>query len=274
MKTSFYQTLLASLFTFSLTPFSFASAQNVYQLTPPLVASHRGGVGGISSNTLERFQIAMTEKAEIIEMDLRSTKDGIAVVFHDPTLDDGTNCKGPVEETLYKDLQKCKYSRSGHRIPLFEEVVKLIRGEKIIDAEFKNIKVVEPALLILKKYGAYSWTYFQTKSEPEIFLKARSLDPQVALLFKADDQQDLAWALNLRDPNLIVIEFNETMLNAQNLRSVRKAGKLIRANAWRFDSTKELFTANCKELFSWGVSIAHTNKGNSCFDQKKFYREP
>jgi glycerophosphoryl diester phosphodiesterase len=255
---------------------SFAQQQSldVFSLRPPLVALHRGGIGGISSNTLERFKIALNQKPEIIEMDLRSTKDGVAVIFHDPELDQDTNCKGPVEQMLYKDLQNCKLSRSGHQIPTFEQAVQLINGKKIIDAEFKNIHVVEPALKVLKQMRAHSWVYFQTKSDPEIFLRARSIDDDVALLFKADDKQDLDWALNLRDSRLIIIEFDEKMMSPENLRVVRKAGKLIRANAWKFDPTKELFTANCKELFRWGVSIAHTNKGNSCFDQKRFYREP
>ncbi len=49
-----------------------------------LIASHRGSVGiNIPDNTLQSFDIALHDGADIIEMDVAMTTDGELVVFHD-----------------------------------------------------------------------------------------------------------------------------------------------------------------------------------------------
>lgn len=51
-----------------------------------LVLAHRGGTVP-TENTLEAFKIAIAEGADIIETDIRATKDGIAVLFHDEIIE-------------------------------------------------------------------------------------------------------------------------------------------------------------------------------------------
>ncbi len=52
----------------------------------PLIVAHRGASALAPENTLAAFRRAINDGAEGIEFDVRLAKDGVAVVFHDPTL--------------------------------------------------------------------------------------------------------------------------------------------------------------------------------------------
>jgi len=52
----------------------------------PLIVAHRGASAFAPENTLAAFRRAMEDGADGIEFDVRLAKDGVAVVFHDPTL--------------------------------------------------------------------------------------------------------------------------------------------------------------------------------------------
>jgi glycerophosphoryl diester phosphodiesterase len=53
---------------------------------PPLVIAHRGASGYLPEQTLEAYARAVELGADVIEMDLVSTKDGVLIARHDPNL--------------------------------------------------------------------------------------------------------------------------------------------------------------------------------------------
>jgi len=53
---------------------------------PPLVVAHRGASGYLPEETLEAFQLAVDQGADVIEFDLISTKDGALIARHDAEL--------------------------------------------------------------------------------------------------------------------------------------------------------------------------------------------
>jgi glycerophosphoryl diester phosphodiesterase len=53
---------------------------------PPLVVAHRGASGYLPEETLEAYVRAIDLGADVIEMDLLSTRDGVLVTRHDPNL--------------------------------------------------------------------------------------------------------------------------------------------------------------------------------------------
>ena len=169
-----------------------AALITIPMMQPPLVSSHRGGMFNISSNTLEQFENAIQAKTDIIEMDLRLTKDGVVVVYHDENLDEGRNCDRPVKEYTWAEIQKCPLVRSGHLIPSFEQVLARVQGRVIVDAEFKDPAAIGPAILLVQKYLAHNWTYFQTGNSREEYAAARTADANVALQYKAVNDEDLS----------------------------------------------------------------------------------
>ena len=62
------------------------------------IVGHRGNAAHAPENTLESFRQALAAGAECLELDVRLSADGVAVVIHDPTLDRTTSGSGAVAE--------------------------------------------------------------------------------------------------------------------------------------------------------------------------------
>lgn len=102
-----------------------------------LVIAHRGNSAFYPENTLESFQQGLALGADALELDVRVTRDGKAVVIHDPTLERTTNGVGPVHAMTLDELQRldagCRFTRDGGRtfpfrsrgmtIPSFEQAL-------------------------------------------------------------------------------------------------------------------------------------------------------
>jgi glycerophosphoryl diester phosphodiesterase len=72
----------------------------------PLRFAHRGSRVLWPENTAEAFQGAIDLGYRYIETDVRITRDGVVVAFHDATLDRTTNGIGPVDRWDLRELQR------------------------------------------------------------------------------------------------------------------------------------------------------------------------
>ena len=67
--------------------------------------AHGGGQGHAPPDTLEALQVADKMGADVLEIDLQLTKDGVLVLHHDDTLDRITDMKGPIAAKTWAELQ-------------------------------------------------------------------------------------------------------------------------------------------------------------------------
>ncbi len=86
-------------------------------------------------NTLRSFLAAQRAGLDVIELDLRLSKDGALVVMHDADVDRTTDGKGPIAEKTLSELRALDAGR-GERIPVFEEVLDAVRTP--LQAEIKD----------------------------------------------------------------------------------------------------------------------------------------
>ena len=70
------------------------------------IIGHRGAAGLAPENTLVSFEKALTDGADLIEIDVRETKDGEILIFHDSTLERTTNGQGEVQQRSLNELKK------------------------------------------------------------------------------------------------------------------------------------------------------------------------
>lgn len=68
--------------------------------------AHRGASSYAPENTLPAFNLGIEMGADGIETDIRRTKDGILVLFHDDTLERVAGVGKAVEELTYKELME------------------------------------------------------------------------------------------------------------------------------------------------------------------------
>jgi glycerophosphoryl diester phosphodiesterase len=108
----------------------------------PLIIAHRGASALAPENTFAAFRRALSDGAEGIEFDVRLTKDGAVIVFHDATLARLSDRKNlvsslPLEELRKIDVgswftrRKTNHSRedfSGERIPTLRGLLDFLAG--------------------------------------------------------------------------------------------------------------------------------------------------
>ena len=68
------------------------------------VCAHRGASGTYPENSLEAFTEAVKLGCEMIEFDVRMTKDEYLVLLHDPLVNRTTNGNGSISELLYSEV--------------------------------------------------------------------------------------------------------------------------------------------------------------------------
>lgn len=237
-------------------------------------AAHQGGLFYYEPNTIQQFEYAYKKGVQIVEMDLRITKDNIPVVYHDPDLGSWTDCTGFVKDYTWKELQHCRFKNNeDQRISSFSEVLKWSSGKIVVDAEFKDTETIEPALRLVKKYQADTWVYFQTQSSPDKFTLARkwskTLGIEVALLFAVQNSENIEFVKSRNDPALLIVEVVPETRSPQLIREFQAMGKLVTEDAWHFRKDWEIFKAACLPAFQHKINIAVSNRVDGCVKQKK-----
>ena len=107
------------------------------------VSAHRGAVKFAPENTLAAIDKAIELGADIIEMDIRETKDGYLVICHDSTLERTTNGTGKISEKTLAELKQLDAGSwfgeefSGLKIPTLREALDLLKGRAKPDIDFK-----------------------------------------------------------------------------------------------------------------------------------------
>lgn len=106
--------------------------------------AHRGASHYAPENTMAAFKMAYQMKADMIELDVQLSKDGVPVVFHDAKLDKHSNGKGLVLSFLFDELQQLDAGKwfsiefMGEKIPSLENVLKWAAGKILVNIEIKT----------------------------------------------------------------------------------------------------------------------------------------
>jgi glycerophosphoryl diester phosphodiesterase len=108
----------------------------------PLVVAHRGASAAYPENTLEAFEGAVAARADVVELDVRLTADGVPVVMHDLDVAVTTDGEGFVHTLTLAEVKRLDASKGkGPRteVPTLDEALSLLTGRAGINIEIKNL---------------------------------------------------------------------------------------------------------------------------------------
>ena len=88
------------------------------------VAAHRGDSANYPENTMAAFRAAIAVGADMIETDVRLTRDGVPVLIHDRTVDRTTDGTGYVKDIDFAELRMLNAGTKEmpQQIPTLEEL--------------------------------------------------------------------------------------------------------------------------------------------------------
>ncbi|MEM2315116.1 MAG: glycerophosphodiester phosphodiesterase family protein, partial [Candidatus Nezhaarchaeales archaeon] len=142
-----------------------------------LVIAHRGASAYEPENTLRSIKRALNLGADMVEIDVRTTKDGHIVVIHDATVDRTTNGRGYVKDMTLEELKKLD-AGLGERIPTLQEVISLVKGRVGLVIEIKVPGIEEKVLKIVNENKLHDDVLITSFYHP-ILLRVKSLNAKV-----------------------------------------------------------------------------------------------
>lgn len=141
-----------------------------------LVVAHRGDWRNAPENSLQAFKNCIEMGVDMIEIDLKKTKDNQLIIMHDGTIDRTTDGKGKPSDYTLEEIRKF-HLKNGlgrptfHPIPTLEEVLTLAKGKILINID-KGYDYFKDVYALLVKTGTVSqvviksgYSYEKVKSE-------------------------------------------------------------------------------------------------------------
>ena len=114
-----------------------------------LIIAHRGSSGDMPENTMQSFEAAYSASADMIELDVRLTKDNVLVVIHDARL---LRTHKKIVAVSGKTLAELRLITAGTMpIPTLDEVLARYYGRVLINIELKGRGAGVAAVELLKK---------------------------------------------------------------------------------------------------------------------------
>jgi glycerophosphoryl diester phosphodiesterase len=160
-----------------------ADASNPFRIGRTLVIPHGGGDGLFPENTLLAFERTMAMGADVVDVDLRISGDGVVIGFHDPTVDRITGASGNVGKMTYAALAKLDagfaftpdngathpFRGTGVQIPTFESILqKFPKALLSTDLKDESMAMVKPVCDLLRRYHRLDDVFVGSNSDPQI----------------------------------------------------------------------------------------------------------
>ncbi len=182
----FFITLI-SISTFAQTPAQQLKAIFNANTKQILIAAHRGDWRSAPENSVQALQNSIAKGFDLMELDVKLSKDSVLVVMHDNTLDRSTNGKGKPSDYTLIELKKMRLKNglgrtTDHQIPTLEEMMKIAKGKILINVDKGNLYLPQ-VFSVLKSTGTTDQTIVNvTDNTPYDKLKATNVIPSDAYI--------------------------------------------------------------------------------------------
>jgi hypothetical protein len=147
------------------------------------IICHRGASEFAHENTLEAYRASFELGADGNEIDIRATKDGVLVCFHDDMLDHLLVAYGDVSDYTWEELRQFPFREPGRfgdqcRIPTLAEVFELHRQHGgLIHLDIKRPNLDQAIARLLDQFDMWDQVAYCNLETSGVILK----DPRLAL---------------------------------------------------------------------------------------------
>ncbi|MEZ0611821.1 glycerophosphodiester phosphodiesterase family protein [Fibrella sp. WM1] len=238
-----------------------------------LVVAHRGDWRGAPENSLMCIEKAIQMGVDIVEIDLKKTKDGVLILMHDATIDRTTSGHGKPEEYTWDEIQKLtlKNEHGGptrQRIPTFEACMRLAKGRVMINID-KGYDYYKDAYAILEKTGTVdhaiiksSKSYDEAKAENGDLLGGKLAYMPIVHLDRPDANAKISTYEEKMKPVAYELLFQtDSALERSLYKTIPPAGSRIWFNSLWADQNgghdDELSQEEGNPEAGWGWLLAH-----------------
>ncbi|MBQ7053818.1 MAG: MBL fold metallo-hydrolase [Oscillospiraceae bacterium] len=192
--------------------------------------AHRGASEYVPENTFLAFYTGVYMGANGIETDVHVTKDGVAVLFHDDTLDRVTGVSGTVEEKTYAELQELFVTKNefSDKIVKFEDFLDRFSFRDLTFAiELKQKGTARQVADIIRKYKIEDKVVI-TSFDFESICDMRKYAPEMKIGYLTREVTD-ELLCEMKKLDMSEICPHSSLVNEENVRKWHSEGFNVRA---------------------------------------------
>ena len=138
-----------------------------------MVVSHRGDWRNWPENSIPAIESVIRMGVDIMELDLKLTKDSVLVLCHDKTIDRTTSGKGRVCDITYDSIRRCKLRRAHNvvtddlRMPTLREALEVCKDRIVVNID-QGYEYYDLALAVTEELGVTDQVLIKGKRPAEV----------------------------------------------------------------------------------------------------------
>lgn len=217
---------------------------NILYSSLPEITAHRGASSQAPENTMAAVRLAVENQADIVEIDIRQTKDGKFILMHDENLKRTTGYDAKVGDMDYADIEKLDASMhfddeyAGEKIPTLDELLEYAAMEDVfLNIELKPSKTdkdyASGVISLIEQYERISRCVVASSSY-ELLKEVKHINPDIKTVYimtmAIGELGDMEYA------DVYSVRYN--FLTASMVRNAHRHGKEV--YAWTINSEETI----------------------------------
>lgn len=215
----------------------------------PLVIAHRGDSSRALENSLEAFRLALSLPVDMVEFDIRKSRDNNLYVMHDKDTGRTADSNIDIEKSLSDDIARVRL-KNGEPIPDLNDVLALVAGKVGLNIEIKSEGAGALTAAHIVGTGYQGRLMISSFKEREV-IEAKRVMPSVPVagIFDAFTPSEVSV---YRAKGYHVISLNSKTVSQELITSCHSRN--IEVYVWTVDKEEE-----AEQLIAWGVDGIYSN---------------
>lgn len=216
----------------------------------PLVIAHRGDSSTALENSLASIRSALSLPADMIEVDIRMSRDNGLYVMHDKTTERTAEENIDIERSTSETIDRIRL-KNGEPIPSLADVLELVDGTCGLNFEIKSAGAGAATARQILSSGYRGYVLVSSFKEDEVFAARRVLPGlPISSIFNDFAVRDVS---DYKARGYSLISLRKKTVNKRLVDACHD--QEIPVYVWTVDEEEEM-----KIYLGWGVDGIYTNK--------------
>ena len=210
-----------------------------------LLAAHRGVAGGnIPCNSFPAFQGALRQGADIIELDISRSSDGVLYVFHPGMEPVFLHSEKLIPSLTSSEVEKLRLVNQDHAptewgVPRLEEILKLLKGRCYINLD-KFWTCPQEIATLVRSMGMQDQVLIKTSADRESIVRVEETAADLPYMVIMREKDELTDELLKRKVRYVGVEAlfkteESPICQTEYIQSMRERGMILWANSIVYD---------------------------------------
>ena len=211
------------------------------------VVCHRAANEYAPENTRAATQLCLDWGVDYIEVDVRTSKDGVMYILHDASVDRTTNGHGELSQLTSEEIDALDAGSrfgpqyAGERIPRLEPFLRWVKGKAKVYFDIKRVDI-EALVKLIEEVGLEHECFLWSEN-PAYMKRLCTVAPHLPLKENAYTPESIE--RSKRDLNVSIVEFGTGQITPEMLATCHRLGvkSMVREARKDLDAFRKIIDA-------------------------------